>query len=126
MNAGLGAWSQAGTLAAGELDFAALCRRFHLPEPSRQVIRRDEKGRARWLDVYFDEFSLVIELDGLWHMEATTWWADLARANQHELDGDGLLRFPNFVVRERPEEVARTVAAALRRRGWTGQPRLWP
>ena len=116
--------AQAGAQALGELDFAALCRRFHLPEPSRQVTRRDERGLTRWLDVYFDEFGLVIEIDGLWHMEASTWWADLTRANQHEIDGDGLLRFPNFVVRDQPEQVARTLAAALTRRGWTGELRV--
>ncbi len=112
--------AELGAHAAGELDFAGLCRRYGLPEPSRQVVRKDSRGRARWLDVFFDEYGLVVEIDGLWHMEASIWWADLARANQHEVAGEGLLRFPNFVVREREAEVAATVRAALIRRGWQG------
>jgi very-short-patch-repair endonuclease len=73
---------------------------------------------VRWLDLHFEEYGLVVEIDGLWHMEVSAWWADLRRLNEHTLHGDSLLRFPAFAVRDDPAAVARIVGAALRRLGW--------
>jgi hypothetical protein len=55
-------------------------------------------------------------------MEVASWWADLKRLNDHTLEGESLLRFPAFAVRDDPAEVARIIGAALRRRGWGGMP----
>ena len=35
-------------------------------------MRRDQAGRRRWLDAYWDAARLV---DGRWHMDAMAWWA---------------------------------------------------
>ncbi len=113
-----------GSHAVGELDALRLCRRFGLPEPTRQARRLDAHGRARWLDLCFDEYGLVVEIDGLWHMDVESWWADLRRLNEHVLQGEALLRFPAFLLRDEPETVARVVAQALRSRGWRGACRL--
>ncbi len=61
-----------------------------------------------------------MEIDGLWHMDVESWWADLRRLNDHVLQGEALLRFPAFLLRDEPETVARVVAQALRSRGWRG------
>jgi hypothetical protein len=102
-----------GAQALSELDFAALTRRFGLPSPDRQAMRRDGQGRRRWLDAYWEEARLVVEVDGLWHMEATAWWADMQRENDLTLSDLRVLRFPAFVVRDQPEVVAAQIRRAL-------------
>lgn len=104
-----------GAEALSELDFCDLARRFGLPEPDRQVVRRDGRGR-RWLDAVWEEARLVVEIDGRWHMDARAWWADLRRDNELTVDGYRVLRFPAFVVRESPDTVAMLIARVLRER----------
>lgn len=107
-----------GAEALSELDFARLLGRFGLPQPTRQGVRRDHQRRRRWLDAVFERWRLVVEIDGRWHMEAATWWADMLRDNEITVDGYRVLRFPAHVVREQPELVARQITAALRVAGW--------
>lgn len=102
-----------GAQALSELDFCRLTRRYRLPEPDRQAIRRDQAGRRRWLDAYWDQARLVVEVDGLWHMEATAWWADMRRENDLTLSGLRVLRFPAFAVRDDPASVVAQLRRAL-------------
>jgi hypothetical protein len=109
----------AGAQALSELDFCRLTRRYGLPEPSRQVLRRDSDGRARWLDAYWEPARVIVEVDGLWHMEAAAWWADMRRDNDLTISGYRVLRFPAFAVREQPHVVAAQISGALRLSGLT-------
>ena len=102
-----------GAHALSELDFCRLTRRYGLPEPDRQVLRRDDAGRRRWLDAYWHEAQVVAEVDGLWHMEAAAWWADMRRGNGLTLSGLRVLHFPAFAVRDHPAEVAAQLAEAF-------------
>ena len=102
-----------GAQALSELDFARLTRRYGLPAPDRQVMRLDRDGRRRWLDAYWDEAHLAVEVDGLWHMEATAWWADMRRGNDLLISGLRVLRFPAFGVRDQPGVVAAQIREAL-------------
>jgi hypothetical protein len=111
-----------GAHSLPEIDFVELCRTFGLPDPSRQVARLDSSGRRRWLDVFWDEFDLVVEIDGLFHMEASQWWSDMWRGNEHAVRLEGVLRYPSFAIREEPERVASQLTEALRARGWAGGP----
>jgi hypothetical protein len=104
-----------GAEALSELDFCRLTRRYGLPEPERQVIRRDAAGRRRWLDCYWKSARLVVEVDGMWHMDAQAWWADMQRDNELTAGGYRVLRFPAFAVRDHPDVVARQLAVALGR-----------
>jgi very-short-patch-repair endonuclease len=103
-----------GAQALSELDFCRLTRRYRLPEPSRQVLRRDSAGRARWLDAYWEQARVLAEIDGLWHMDAAAWWADMRRDNDLTVRGYRVLRFPSFAVRDHSEVVAAQIANALR------------
>lgn len=94
-----------GAEALSELDFCNLVRRFGLPEPDRQVIRADGHGR-RWLDAAWVKERLVVEIDGRWHMDARSWWADMQRDNELTVDGYLGAAFPG---------VRRTGAARGRR-----------
>lgn len=108
-----------GAHALSELNFTQLTRCYGLPEPSRQALRRDSAGRVRWLDACWERARVVAEIDGLWHMDAVAWWADMRRDNDLTISGYLVLRFPAFAVRERPDLVAAQIAQALRRRGQT-------
>jgi len=107
-----------GSHALSELDFTRLVvRQFNLPEPDRQVPRRDGQGRRRWLDAVWDEARLVVEIDGAAHIDVLTYWDDMDRGNHLELGHHHVLPFPSWVIRYRPECVADEIRQALRDAG---------
>ncbi|GIG85783.1 hypothetical protein Pen02_07190 [Plantactinospora endophytica] len=109
---------EGGAQALSELDFVALCRRFRLPAPDLQQHRVDTSGRRRYLDAYWRRWRLHVEVDGAHHMDVRHWAADLRRQNEIWIAGDRILRFPAFLVRSRPAEVAGQVRAGLEAAGW--------
>jgi hypothetical protein len=112
---------EGGAQALSEIDFLRLCRRYDLPRPDLQEKRRDATGRARYLDAYWKEWGLHVEVDGAHHMDARQWAADMRRQNEVWIAGDRILRFPAWLVRARPDEVAAQVRAALIAAGWRSQ-----
>ncbi|PWR10926.1 hypothetical protein DKT68_07445 [Micromonospora acroterricola] len=111
-----------GAQALSEIDFVRLCRRHRLPAPDLQKHRVDAAGRNRWLDAYWQEWRVQVEIDGAHHMDVRQWAADMRRQNDVWTSGDRILRFPAWVVRARPEEVAETVRRGLVAAGWTPAP----
>jgi hypothetical protein len=108
-----------GSHALSELDFIRLVvRQFNLPVPDRQVPRRDENGRRRWLDACWEKARLIVEIDGAAHLDVLTYWDDMDRANDLILEHYRILRFPAWVVRSRPEYVATKIRQALREAGY--------
>lgn len=79
-----------GAQSLGELDFAALCRLHHLPEPSRQVVRDGPLGRV-YLDVRWRECPLVVEVDGAQHRLGLAVSADNLRRNELAISGETVL-----------------------------------
>jgi very-short-patch-repair endonuclease len=102
-----------GAQALSELDFTRLVRRHRLPEPDRQAARMDSAGRRRWLDALWEEAGLIVEVDGIHHLDAAQYWADMDRDNDFTLDGYRVLRFPAFVVRYHGDYVAGKIREAL-------------
>ena len=105
-----------GAHALSEIDFARLCRRFGLPEPSRQSVRRDRRGRRRYLDAEWllaDGGRVVVEVDGALHLIVQNWWSDQLRQNEVTLSGDTVLRYPSVVVRSESALVADQLRRAL-------------
>jgi hypothetical protein len=109
---------EGGAEALSEINFVKLCRRFGLPRPDLQEKRRDASGRTRYLDAYWREWRLHVEVDGAHHMDVRHWAADMARQNEVWIAGDRILRFPAWLVRARPKEVADQLRAALMAAGW--------
>lgn len=110
-----------GAQALSELDFTRLVvRRHRLPEPTRQVSRRDERGRRRWIDVMWDEWKVIVEIDGAQHSDPLRRWDDMERDNGLNLDGYRSLRFPAWLIRHDPEYVAREILKALCKAGYAG------
>jgi hypothetical protein len=107
---------EGGAQALSELDFTQkVIRRFGLPEPSRQVGKRDSHNRQRWIDVVFDEWKVMVEIDGAQHIQPLEQWDDMERDNDMRAEGYEVLRFPAWLVRKNPEFVARKVREALDR-----------
>jgi Protein of unknown function (DUF559) len=106
-----------GAEALSEIDFTRqVIRAFGLPEPTRQVARYDSLGRRRWLDAMWEDARIIVEIDGIHHVDADQWWDDMDRENAMKLDGYLVLRFTSFVVRYRPGYVAAQIREALRKR----------
>ncbi|MEN3309093.1 MAG: hypothetical protein V7603_5295 [Micromonosporaceae bacterium] len=111
-------YAQAGAHSVTEVEFARLCRRFRLPAPHRQVTRRDNSGRIRYLDGQWPDYRLRVEVDGAWHLDVRTWWADMRRHNDLWVAGEQVLRFPAWAIRHQPDTVAHQLRAALFAGGW--------
>lgn len=103
-----------GAQALSEIDFARLCRSAGLPEPSRQRVRMDPTGKRRYLDVEWDKFGLVVEVDGAHHMKLEVWSEDLTRQNEEVIDGRRVLRFSSITVRTEEPRVVSQLRRALR------------
>ncbi len=65
-----------GSEALGELDVLVLLRAARLPAPTRNAERTDAAGRRRYLDLFFDEWQLQVEIDGGHHLDVRHAWAD--------------------------------------------------
>ncbi|HZZ95859.1 MAG TPA: hypothetical protein VFE19_02505 [Jatrophihabitantaceae bacterium] len=91
-----------GAQALSEIDFARLCRRNGLPEPTRQAIRTDRFGKRRYLDAEWrlpNGRVVVVEIDGALHLIYRQWWDDSLRQNELVLTGSMVLRYPSALVR---------------------------
>lgn len=116
-----------GAQALSEIDLVRLCRRFGLPTPEQQAVRRDASGRRRYLDASWrraDGRLVVVEVDGAVHLDQRRWWDDQLRQNEVTLGNAIVLRYPSAVVRREPEVVAAQLARALGiDMRWCGQRR---
>jgi len=101
-----------GVRSLGELDVARECRRRGLPEPNRQVLRKGRQGRY-YLDVYWDAWKVVVEIDGIQHILAGEVVADALRQNHLTIHGDKVLRLPLLGLRVAPDEFFGQIEEAL-------------
>ncbi|PKH37362.1 hypothetical protein CXG46_18040 [Nocardioides alpinus] len=106
-----------GARSLGELDVVRELRRRHLPVPTRQVVRKGRDGRY-YLDLYWEEYALVLEIDGIHHTWATNVVGDALRQNSLVIDGDRVLRMPLLGLRLEPDAFFRQVEEALTIGGW--------
>jgi very-short-patch-repair endonuclease len=106
-----------GVRSLGELDFARECRRRGLPEPSRQVVRKGRDGRY-YLDVFWDDWRVAVEIDGIQHGWVENAVRDALRHNDITLGDCMVLRLPLLGLRVAADEFFAQIAAALRTAGW--------
>jgi hypothetical protein len=84
-----------GAQSVAEVDVGRLCRRGGLVPPTRQVQRRDRQGRRPNTDCEWalpDGRTVVLEVDGGLHMEAQSWWHDMARERELVIAGKVVVR----------------------------------
>lgn len=106
-----------GAGSLGELDVMRLLRRRGLPRPDQQVLRRAGPKRY-FLDLYWQRWGLVVEVDGIQHAWAENVVADALRQNAISLDGDVVLRIPLLGLRLAPDDFLGQIEEALSARGW--------
>jgi hypothetical protein len=116
--------------AAAAGDHSVLEFRYHrdverahgLPEPDRQAEFTAKDGRRGRRDRVYQEYGVVVELDGrLAHPEENR-WKDKARDNAAAAAGQQSLRYGWAAVTRRPCATAAEVAEVLRTHGWQGRP----
>jgi very-short-patch-repair endonuclease len=106
----------AGARSPLEVDYLRKVERAHgLPDGRRQIRQRNTE-----VDVLYDEYALLVELDGRRGHEGTGRFRDLQRDNAATTDGFATLRYGYADVVGDPCEVAFQVAANLSARGWPG------
>jgi very-short-patch-repair endonuclease len=101
-----------GVRSLGELEFARECRRRGLPPPTRQVLRRGRNGRY-YLDVVWEEWGVVVEIDGIQHAWADHVVADALRHNDVTLQDATVLRLPLLGLRVAADEFFAQIRRAL-------------
>lgn len=105
-----------GAKSLGELDVGRELRRRGLPEPERQVLRKDDRNRY-FLDLYWPRWKLVVEVDGIHHTWAENVVGDALLQNALTLDGDTVLRLPLLGLRLEPDAFFAQIQQALRDAG---------
>jgi very-short-patch-repair endonuclease len=106
-----------GVRSLGEHEFAELCRERGFPEPTRQVVRKGKSGRY-FLDVIWEEWGVVVEIDGIQHTWVTNVISDALRHNTVALGSALVLRLPLLGLRVAPDDFFEQIEEALVLRGW--------
>ena len=106
-----------GARSLGELDVVRELRRRGLPTPTRQVLRRDKANRY-YLDLYWEDFGLVVEIDGIQHTWATSVVDDALRQNSLVIASDRVLRLPLLGLRLEADAFFEQIEEALIAGGW--------
>lgn len=101
-----------GARALGEIDVARELKRRGLPAPERQVLRRDKRGHY-YLDLYWPDLGVVVEIDGIHHAWAQNVVGDALRQNALTLAHDVVLRLPLLGLRLQADDFFDQIAAAL-------------
>lgn len=97
-----------GAESMAEIDLGRICRRAGLAAPDRQRRRKDREGRWRWTDAEWDlpdGQTLVLEVDGAFHMDVQHWSADLKRQRKISTARRTVVRATAFELRLEPQSV---------------------
>jgi very-short-patch-repair endonuclease len=106
-----------GVQSLGERDVLSELRRRGLPPPEQQVLWRDKKGRY-YLDFYWAQWRLVVEVEGIHHVWAENTVGDSLRQNSLAIAGDTVLRVPLLGLRLEADAFFDQIEEALRSKGW--------
>ena len=97
-----------GAESMAEIDLGRICRRFDLVVPDRQRQRKDSRGKVRWTDAEWDlpdGRTLVLEVDGAFHMEVEHWGADVRRHRRISTPTRTVVRATALELRLEPDVV---------------------
>jgi very-short-patch-repair endonuclease len=115
--------ARAGVHSPLELRYLRQVERKHrLPGGIRQAPVL-QGARRQYLDVWYADYGVIVELDGLAAHPARSRQDDARRDNAHALAGRQTLRYGWVPVAYHSCAVALEVATLLAQRGWRGRPR---
>lgn len=103
-----------GAESMAEIDLGKVCRRAGLASPDRQRRRKDREGRWRWTDAEWDlpdGSTLVLEVDGAFHMEVQHWISDLKRQRKITSRTRTVVRATALELRLEPQSVVEDLCA---------------
>lgn len=106
-----------GIRSLNELDVVRGCRDRGLPEPDKQVLRRTPDG-TYYLDLRWDKWAVVVEVDGIQHSWVQNAVADALRHNSIALSEDTVLRLPVLGLRLCADAFFDQIETALVNAGW--------
>jgi hypothetical protein len=113
----------AGIHSALEFRYFRDVERPHaLPRGARQAPAR-QGGKSRYRDVLYEEYGLIVELDGRAAHPDEGRWLDISRDNAAAATGLITLRYGFRDLTRTPCLVAAQVSGVLRIRGWLAAPR---
>lgn len=100
-----------GSTSLNEIDFARMCRGRGIPEPDRQVMRRNAEGRqyidARW------RCGVAVEINGAQHDRLTALMSDEVRMVDRQLEGDAVVVISVLTLRLDPDPIFGRLARLL-------------
>jgi hypothetical protein len=97
-------------------------RAHGLPLSRHQVRFTKRDGRAGFRDRVYEEYGVIVELDGRQAHPDEQRWPDKQRDNDAATDGKQSLRYGWRQVRWESCQTAAQIARVLRLRGWAGSP----
>ena len=103
-----------GSHSALERDVLRLCRAHGLALPRRQIHRKDSAGHSRWTDnewLLLDGRTLVLEVDGAFHMDVKHWTADKKRARRLTSPDRIVVGCTAYEIRHEPAELVADLRA---------------
>ena len=104
-----------GSHSLNEIDFARMCRARGLPEPERQVVRRNPEGR-QYIDVRWP-CGVSAEINGAQHDRLVQMLSDEVRMIDRQLEGDAVVVISVITLHVDPDPVFDRLARLLRARG---------
>ncbi|SKB03171.1 hypothetical protein [Aeromicrobium choanae] len=102
-----------GIQSLPERDFDEIRLLAGLPRPSRQV-RAEGQDHRYYLDVWWEESHLAVEIHGIPHLAVEQWSDDLHRTNELVIDGRRVLVFSSFAIRHQRDLVIDQLRRAAR------------
>lgn len=94
-----------------------VARAHGLPDGTRQAAA----SRNGFTDVGYEEYGVLVELDGRAYHEGLAAHSDMNRDNGNLLNGNRIFRYGMLAVAGSPCRVAGEVGVALRQGGWPGK-----
>jgi len=113
--------AQDGAMSPLERRYVRDVERAHGLPAARRQVRRELAGGVRFLDNYYTDYRLCVELDGRTSHPPEQKWADASRDNDNLFRDDvATMRFGLLDVTTRRCAQAARLATLFLRRGWDG------
>lgn len=108
-----------GAESSNEQRFVDECLRRGFPKPELQAKLEDSSGRLRYYDAVFrnQEKFVVVEVDGVGHIDINTWSDDQLKSNEIAIHGGMILRVTSHLLKTNPDPFFRQLEIALARIG---------
>ncbi len=115
--------ARAGVESMLERGYLYRVERPHGLPPGIRQRRTRAGGTSQYEDIRYEEYGVIVELDGLAAHPEGERWRDIGRDNQSAANGLVTLRYSYADVMDRPCQVAGEVIRTLRARGFAGSAR---